>query len=73
MSKQKPNEAGERGTVVNIASVAAYEPQIGQAAYGASKGAVVTLTLALARDFRPIGIRVNTIAPGLFGKQFANK
>jgi NAD(P)-dependent dehydrogenase (short-subunit alcohol dehydrogenase family) len=66
MSQQDPVDAdGQRGAVVNIASVAAFDGQIGQAAYSASKGGVVGLTLPVARDLSAIGIRVNTIAPGL--------
>ncbi|HKJ24119.1 MAG TPA: SDR family NAD(P)-dependent oxidoreductase [Myxococcota bacterium] len=66
MSKQEPVDAdGQRGAIVNIASVAAFDGQIGQAAYSASKGGVVGLTLPVARDLSAIGIRVNTIAPGL--------
>ncbi len=66
MSQQEPCDAdGQRGAVVNIASVAAFDGQIGQAAYSASKGGVVGLTLPVARDLSAIGIRVNTIAPGL--------
>jgi len=57
---------GERGVFVNTASVAAYDGQIGQAAYAASKGAIVGMTLPIARDLAPVGIRVMTIAPGLF-------
>jgi NAD(P)-dependent dehydrogenase (short-subunit alcohol dehydrogenase family) len=56
---------GCRGVIINTASVAAYEGQIGQAAYSASKGGVVGMTLPIARDLATIGIRVNTIAPGL--------
>ncbi|XP_020603579.1 3-hydroxyacyl-CoA dehydrogenase type-2-like isoform X2 [Orbicella faveolata] len=66
MAKNEPNEGGERGVIVNTASVAAYEGQIGQAAYSASKGAIVGMTLPIARDLAQYGIRVNTIAPGLF-------
>lgn len=66
MSKSDPTEAGERGVIVNTASVAAYEGQIGQIAYAASKAGVVGATLPAARDLSPAGIRVNTIAPGLF-------
>ena len=66
MNSNEPLEDGERGVVVNTASVAAYEPQIGQVAYGASKGAIVTMTLAAARDLASRGIRVMTIAPGTF-------
>ena len=66
MSKQEPVTAdGCRGVVINTASVAAFEGQIGQAAYSASKGGVVGMTLPIARDLSSIGIRVNTIAPGL--------
>ena len=64
MSANEPLEDGERGVIVNTASVAAYEPQIGQAAYGASKGAIATMTLAVARDLAGRGIRVCSIAPG---------
>lgn len=62
------NEAdeGERGVIVNTASVAAYEGQIGQAAYSASKGGVVGMTLPMARELARFGIRVNTVAPGIF-------
>lgn len=66
MSQSEPNEAGERGVIINTASVAAYEGQIGQAAYSASKGGVVGLTLPVARELARYGIRVVTIAPGLF-------
>jgi len=66
MSKQEPVDAdGQRGAIVNLASVAAFDGQIGQAAYSASKGGVVGLTLPVARDLAAVGIRVNTIAPGL--------
>jgi len=63
----EPNAGGERGVIVNTASIAAYEGQIGQAAYAASKGGVVGMTLPIARDLAGAGIRVVTIAPGLFG------
>jgi NAD(P)-dependent dehydrogenase (short-subunit alcohol dehydrogenase family) len=66
MAKAGPNAAGERGVIVNTASVAAYDGQIGQAAYSASKGGVVGMTLPVARDLSRIGIRVCTIAPGIF-------
>jgi 3-hydroxyacyl-CoA dehydrogenase/3-hydroxy-2-methylbutyryl-CoA dehydrogenase len=66
MAKNAPNADGERGVVVNTASVAAYEGQIGQAAYSASKGGVVGMTLPIARDLASLGIRVLTIAPGTF-------
>src|SRR6266436_4585704 len=66
MAKGPPNAAGERGVIVNTASVAAYDGQIGQAAYSASKGGVVGMTLPIARDLSRDGIRVCTIAPGIF-------
>ncbi len=66
MSRQQPNAAGERGLIVNTASVAAFDGQIGQAAYSASKGGVVGMTLPIARDLSRSGIRVVTIAPGIF-------
>ncbi len=66
MSKQDPvDDEGQRGAIVNMASVAAFDGQIGQAAYSASKGGVVGMTLPVARDLSAVGIRVNTIAPGL--------
>ena len=65
-SKLDPLEGGERGVIVNTASVAAYDGQIGQAAYSASKGGVVGMTLPVARDLARSGIRVCTIAPGIF-------
>ena len=65
MSKHDPTETGERGAIVNMASVAAFDGQIGQAAYSASKGGVVGLTLPVARDLSASAIRLNTIAPGL--------
>ncbi|MBM3742122.1 MAG: SDR family oxidoreductase, partial [Actinobacteria bacterium] len=65
MSTTEPLEHGERGAIVNIASVAAYDGQIGQASYSASKGGVVGMTLPIARDLAAIGVRVNTVAPGL--------
>src|SRR5437762_794303 len=66
MAKAGPNAAGERGVIVNTASVAAFDGQIGQAAYSASKGGVVAMTLPVARDLSRHGIRVCTIAPGVF-------
>jgi NAD(P)-dependent dehydrogenase (short-subunit alcohol dehydrogenase family) len=66
MVKLEPLEDGERGVVVNTASVAAFDGQVGQEAYAASKGGVVALTLPLARDLAQFGVRVCTIAPGLF-------
>ena len=66
MSKQDPVDSeGQRGAIVNMASVAAFDGQIGQAAYSASKGGVVGMTLPIARDLAAVGIRLNTIAPGL--------
>ena len=64
MMTNEPTEGGERGVIINTASVAAYEGQMGQAAYSASKGAIVGMTLPIARDLARSGIRVNTIAPG---------
>ena len=66
MAQAKPNEKGERGVIVNTASVAAYDGQIGQAAYAASKGGIVGMTLPIARDLARSGIRIMTIAPGIF-------
>ena len=66
MQQQEANAQGERGVIVNTASVAAFDGQIGQPAYAASKGGVVSMTLPLAREFARFGIRVMTIAPGLF-------
>ena len=66
MQLNDPNANGERGVVISTASVAAFEGQIGQAAYSASKGGVVGMMLPLAREFAQFGIRVNTIAPGIF-------
>ena len=65
MAKTDPLESGLRGAIVNTASVAAYDGQIGQAAYSASKGGIVGMTLPIARDLSSVGIRVNTIAPGI--------
>ena len=66
MAQNEPDDEGERGAVVMTASIAAFDGQIGQAAYSASKGGVVGLTLPAARDLARLGIRVCTIAPGLF-------
>jgi NAD(P)-dependent dehydrogenase (short-subunit alcohol dehydrogenase family) len=66
MAKNAPGAEGERGVVVNTASVAAFDGQIGQAAYSASKGGIVGMTLPVARDLAELGIRVVTIAPGIF-------
>ncbi|WP_078428087.1 3-hydroxyacyl-CoA dehydrogenase [Alkalihalobacterium alkalinitrilicum] len=66
MVSNEPNDKGERGVIINTASVAAFDGQIGQAAYSASKGGIVGMTLPIARDLAKSGIRVVTIAPGLF-------
>jgi NAD(P)-dependent dehydrogenase (short-subunit alcohol dehydrogenase family) len=66
MSVNQPNEGGERGVIINTASVAAFDGQIGQAAYSASKGGIVGMTLPIARELARYGIRVMTIAPGIF-------
>jgi NAD(P)-dependent dehydrogenase (short-subunit alcohol dehydrogenase family) len=66
MAANTPTDAGERGVIVNTASVAAFDGQIGQAAYSASKGGIVGMTLPIAREFARAGIRVMTIAPGTF-------
>jgi NAD(P)-dependent dehydrogenase (short-subunit alcohol dehydrogenase family) len=66
MARNEPDDGGERGLIVNTASVAAFDGQIGQIAYAASKSGVVGLTLPAARDLAPVGVRVLTIAPGIF-------
>ena len=66
MEANAPDAGGERGVIVNTASIAAYDGQIGQAAYGASKAGIVGLTLPAARELARIGVRVMTIAPGIF-------
>lgn len=66
MQHNNPNEFGQRGVIINTASIAAFDGQIGQAAYSASKAGIVGMTLPLAREFARIGVRVVTIAPGLF-------
>src|SRR5262245_45712026 len=66
IANNAPDTDGERGVIVNTASVAAFDGQIGQAAYSASKGGIVGMTLPIARDLAELGIRVCTIAPGLF-------
>ncbi|MDD0843511.1 SDR family NAD(P)-dependent oxidoreductase [Pseudomonas sp. Gutcm_11s] len=66
MAKNQPNEGGERGVIINTASVAAFDGQMGQAAYSASKGGVAAMTLPAARDLARSGIRVMCIAPGIF-------
>ena len=73
MSRLDPLDGGERGVVVNTASIAAYDGQIGQAAYAASKGGIVALTLPAARELARSGIRVLTIAPGLFATPLVNE
>ncbi len=72
MAKNEGNADNERGVIINTASVAAFDGQIGQVAYSASKGAVVGMTLPLARDLASIGVRVNTIAPGIFNTPLLN-
>ena len=67
MGKNEPEPTGERGVLISTASVAAYDGQIGQAAYSASKGGIVGMTLPIARDLSKVGIRNMTIAPGIFG------
>ena len=66
MQSNQPIEGGERGIIINTASVAAFDGQVGQAAYSASKGGIVAMTLPIAREFARMGIRVMTIAPGIF-------
>ncbi len=66
MRSNVPDQEGERGVIINTSSVAAFEGQIGQVAYAASKGAIASMTLPAARDLAPLGIRVMSIAPGLF-------
>ena len=66
MARNEPNGEGERGVIINTASAAAFDGQIGQAAYSASKGGIVGMTLPIAREFARFGIRVMTIAPGIF-------
>ena len=66
IAKQEPNQDGERGVVINTASIAAFDGQIGQAAYAASKGGIVSMTLPIARELARSGIRIMTIAPGIF-------
>jgi NAD(P)-dependent dehydrogenase (short-subunit alcohol dehydrogenase family) len=73
MQHNTPSADGERGVIINTASVAAYEGQIGQAAYSASKGGIVGMTLPMAREFARIGIRVVTIAPGIFWTPMVDK
>jgi len=72
MTKNEPNQEGERGVIINVASVAAFDGQIGQAAYAASKAGVVGMTLPMARDLSGLGIRVMAIAPGIFWTPLTN-
>lgn len=73
MSKVEPQNDDERGAIVNFASVAAFDGQIGQAAYSATKAGIVGMTLPIARDLSSIGVRVNTVAPGLFDTPIYDK
>ena len=66
MASNIPNSDGERGVIVNTASIAAFDGQRGQVAYAASKGAIISMTLPLSRDLASLGIRVVTIAPGMY-------
>ena len=72
MAENEPGEDGERGVIVNTASVAAFDGQVGQVAYAASKGGVVGMTLPIARDLAKLGIRCNTVAPGIFNTPLMN-
>ncbi len=73
MSSNQPDPGGERGVIINTASIAAFDGQIGQVAYAASKGGIVALTLPMARDLSRLGIRVVTIAPGIFDTPLLGK
>jgi NAD(P)-dependent dehydrogenase (short-subunit alcohol dehydrogenase family) len=73
MSTNAPDENGERGVIINTSSIAAFDGQIGQVAYSASKGGIVGLTLPMARDLSKLGIRVATIAPGIFDTPLLGK
>lgn len=73
MSKTEPLADGERGAIVNFASVAAFDGQIGQAAYSATKAGIAGMTLPIARDLSSIGVRINTVAPGLFDTPIYDK
>lgn len=66
MQQNEPDDGGERGVIISTASVAAFEGQIGQASYSASKGGIIAMMLPIAREFARFGVRVNTIAPGIF-------
>ncbi|WP_101676336.1 3-hydroxyacyl-CoA dehydrogenase [Alloalcanivorax mobilis] len=72
MAENEPGDDNERGLIVNTASVAAFDGQVGQVAYAATKGGVVGMTLPIARDLAPLGIRCNTIAPGIFNTPLMN-
>ncbi|MBM7333750.1 MAG: 3-hydroxyacyl-CoA dehydrogenase [Alcanivorax sp.] len=72
MAENEPGDDNERGVIVNTASVAAFDGQVGQVAYAATKGGVVGMTLPMARDLAQFGIRVNTIAPGIFNTPLMN-
>ncbi len=72
MADNEPAEDNERGVIINTASVAAFDGQVGQVAYAATKGGVVGMTLPIARDLAPLGIRCNTIAPGIFNTPLMN-
>lgn len=72
MAENEPGEDNERGLIVNTASVAAFDGQVGQVAYASTKGAVVGMTLPIARDLAKLGIRCNTIAPGIFNTPLLN-
>ncbi len=71
MARNEPDEGGERGVIVNVASIAAFDGQFGQCAYAASKGGIVAMSLPAARELASLGIRVNAIAPGLFNTEMA--
>ena len=73
MAKNEPGDDGERGVIINTASVAAFDGQMGQAAYSASKAGVAGMTLPIARDLAKLGIRVMTIAPGIFDTPMMKK
>ena len=72
MGQNEPDQGGQCGVIINTASVAAFEGQVGQAAYSASKGGKLGMTLPIARDLAPMGIRVVTVAPSLFGTPLLN-
>lgn len=72
MAENEPGEDGERGVIINTASVAAFDGQVGQVAYSATKGGIVGMTLPIARDLAPLGIRCNVIAPGIFNTPLMN-